>query len=156
MHEGHRPRGPAVKALLLFALLGLPPAAQAQQEDLGEARLGLISPGGFLLFFDSVGPMSFITLTPKDLPKDAVLAGDVQGEGCQHSLSIPLGSPLSQSKQTISGAAGRGGFEKALQKIRERSPGLRGIYDVKVDDRITSILGFYRRLCIEITARGFR
>ena len=145
-----------MKALLLFACLALPPAAQAQQEDLGEARVGLIAPGGILLFFDSVGPMSYVTMTPKDLPADAIPAGEVRGEGCQHSLSIPLGSPLSPARQSISGAGGRGGFGKALRMIRERNPGLRGLYDVKVDDHVLSILGFYRRLCVEITARAFR
>jgi len=145
-----------VKVLLLFALLTTVPPARAQENDLGEARVGLIAPGGILLFFNSVGPMSYVTMTPKDLPADAVPAGEVRGEGCQHSLSIPLGSPLFSSRPSVSGAGGRGGFEKALRVIRERNSGLRGIYDVKVDDHIVSIFGFYKRLCTQITARAFR
>ena len=145
-----------MKALLLFACLALVPSVQAQDEDLGEARVGLIAPGGILLYFDSVGPLSYVAMTPKDLPADAIPAEEVRGEGCQHSLSIPLGSPLSPSRQSLSGAGGRGGFEKALRMIRDASPGLRGLYDLKVDDHVVSILGFYRRLCTQITARAFR
>lgn len=139
---------------LLLLLLALAAPARAQNE--GAARFGLIRPGGILLFFDSVGPMSYVAMTPKDLPADAVPAGEVFGKGCQHGFSIPLGSPLNRSTQSLSAAAGRGGYEKALKQLRESHPGLRGIYDVKVDEHVLSILGFYRRVCAEITARGFR
>jgi hypothetical protein len=141
-----------VKTLLILLALACPATAQ---ED-GTARIGLIRPGGILLFFDSVGPMSYVAMTPKDLPADAIPAGEVFGKGCQHSVNIPLGSPLSRSSQSISAAGGRGGYEKALKTLREGFPGLRGIYDVKIDEHTISILGFYRRVCAEITARGFR
>ena len=138
--------------LLVLLALACPSIAQ----DDGAARRGLIRPGGILLFFDSVGPMSYVAMTPKDLPADAVPAGEAFGKGCQHGVSIPLGSPLNRSTQSLSAAAGRGGYEKALKQLRERHPGLRGIYDVKIDEHTISILGFYRRVCAEITARGFK
>ena len=51
---------------------------------------------------------------------------------------------------------GRAGYGKALEDIRRRNPGLRGIWDVKLDDHTLSVLGFFRRVCTEVTARGFR
>jgi len=138
---------------LLAALLAVPARAQ---EDGTSASPSLIRPGGMTVFYNSEGPMSFVTPTPKDLPPGARDAGEVKGRTCQHGVSIPLGSPLNRSTQSLSAAAGRGGYEKALKQLRERHPGLRGIYDVKIDEHTISILGFYRRVCAEITARGFK
>lgn len=141
---------------ILLSLLLLASFAHAQEEDEFTARWGLISAGGILIFYDSVGPMSYVTMSPKDIPPGALLIGEVRGKSCQHGLSIPMGSPLSGSTRSLSAARGRGGFSRALEDLRKRSPGLRGIYDVKVDDHSTVILGVYRRLCTEITARGFK
>jgi hypothetical protein len=57
---------------------------------------------------------------------------------------------------SVSGAAGDGGYRKALAAALNSGPGLAGIYDVKVDVHVISILGIYRKTCVEIVGRGFR
>jgi hypothetical protein len=142
-----------VTAALLSALLLAGPA-RAEIEE-GSSFWGLIEPGGMVLFYDSVGPMSYVALSTRDIPAGARLAGEVRGRGCQHGFSIPLGSPLNFSMRSLSVYAGRGGFERAFREMRERRPGLKGIYDAKLDWHTLSILGFYRRTCLEISALGF-
>jgi hypothetical protein len=56
----------------------------------------------------------------------------------------------------VSGGGGVGGFERAVRDILERHPGLRGIYDVMIDVHTLNVLTFFRRLCTEVTALGFR
>lgn len=138
-------------ALLLF-VLALPGAAAGQ--DSGAATPGLVRPGGFLLFYDSQGALSFVSATRSELPADAQDAGEVSTSACQHGLSVPLS--LSLRANSVSAAAGRGGYEKALARLKAQRPELRGIYDVKVDTRVTSVLRIWRRMCVEVSARGFR
>ena len=126
--------------------------AVAQTESY-EANPGLISLSGFVVFFDSEGPLSYATLTAKNLPSGAVLIGTVKGRGCQYGISTPIGV---SSMPRMSGAAGKGGYERALQDIWERHPDLRGIYDVKVDDHLLSVLTVFQRQCTEVTAKGFK
>ncbi len=121
------------------------------------AQLGLISVGGFVVFFNSQGPLSFLTLTPRDLPADAVDAGEVFCRSCQHGLSVPTAVPYSGSRSTnISGAQGDGSFKRAVKELLRTRPELRGIYDVKIDTQRISILGVYKRVCTEVSARGFK
>jgi hypothetical protein len=136
-------------AVILMAV----PAVRAQETGTS-ARPGLISPGGLILFYASEGPLSFQTLTPGELPAGSRDAGEVRGRSCQHGLAIPVAASLRPT--TISGAAGNGGYNKTLTGIFKARPDLAGIYDVKVDVETLSILGFYRRICTEILARGFR
>lgn len=148
-----------MSGLLLALLLALAPAARAQtmSEEEGSADWGLVSAGTIVLFYDTKGAAAYVAMTRRELPPDAeVLPGEVYGRGCQYSLSIPLGSPLNRSSQSVSAARGRAGYGKALDEIRLRNPGLRGIWDVKLDDHTLSVLGFFRRVCTEVTARGFR
>lgn len=119
-----------------------------------EAAPGLLPSKGFVIFFNAEGPLSYPTLTGAELPGDAIPIGLVTGRGCQYGLSIPI--VVSSSITRVSGGAGRGGFQKALSDIRERHPRLRGIYDVKVDNHLFSILTIFSRRCIEIAARGFK
>jgi hypothetical protein len=137
--------------VLAAALPGVPSHAQY---DSYEANPGLISIGGWVVFFASEGPLSYATLTARDLPRDAVRMGPVRGRACQYGLSTPI-IGLNQVPR-LSGAVGEGGFEKALQQIREQHPDLRGVYDVKVDDHVTTVLTVFHRQCTEVTARGFR
>jgi hypothetical protein len=69
-------------------------------------------------------------------------------------LAIPISTSILST--TVSGAAGNGGYNKTLAGLLKARPDLAGIYDVKVDVQTLSILGFYRRSCTEILARGFR
>ncbi len=124
------------------------------QEEGTMARPGLISPGGLVVFYASEGPLSFQTLTPGELPAGARDAGEVRGRSCQHGLSIPVTASIRPT--TVSGAAGNGGYNKTFVGILKVRPDLAGIYDVKVDVQTFSILGFYRRICTEILARGYR
>jgi hypothetical protein len=145
-----------LSSALLLALIALAPA-QAQEEDEGKAKWGLIMPGTFVVFYDSKGPASYVSMTRKELPADAaLLTQEFYGRGCQYGLSVPMGSPLTRSAQSLSAARGQGGFEAALAQIRAKAPGLRGLYDVRIDQQLTSILGFFRRQCVEVTARGYK
>lgn len=139
-------------ALLALALLAAPGVRAEEEGD--DAAPGLIRVGGLLLFYDSQGPLSFASATRSELPPDAVDAGEVSASACQHGLSIPTG--LSMRSTNVSAAAGRGGYAKAVERLRRARPELRGLYDLKVDVRVTSVLRVWRRMCVELSARGFR
>ena len=143
-----------IKLLALALLLGAG-SAHAQDDERGyQSKPGLIGFGGILLFYDSQGPLSFVTSSRNDLPEGAVPAGGVRAESCQHGLSVPLSASIQAVK--IAGAAGDGGYLEAMENLRRARPELKGVYDVKVDVHTLSILGFYRRVCTEISARGFK
>lgn len=142
-------------AATLIAALSVPRTALAERASY-EPRMGLIRVGGFIVFFNSQGPLSFQTLDPSEIPKDAVDAGTVRCDSCQHGVSIPVPGLGGGRSTNVSGAGGNGGFDKALANLKKSRPELRGIYDVKVDVHQVSVLGIYRRLCTEVTARGFK
>ncbi|MBI4060763.1 MAG: hypothetical protein HY403_04970 [Elusimicrobia bacterium] len=141
--------------LLAAALLGaLAPAVRARGEnDEDVASPGLIPAGSFMLFYKTQGPLSFVAMTPKDRPKGARELGTVKGVSCQHGLSIPISADVRGT--SITGAYGNGSFVKAIERIKKEKPEVVGIYDVRTDLRIFSLLGIYRRLCTEVTARAF-
>ncbi len=139
-----------MRLALLCALLAAGPAAA----DESQARPGLIPVGGIMLFYNSSGPLSFVSMTRSELPRGATLLGEVRARSCQFGLSIPLG--LDPGAMSLSGAAGDGGFKKALAGLQKERPELSGIYDVKVDNHLVSVLGIFRRLCVEVTALGFK
>jgi hypothetical protein len=143
-----------VRVLLLAVLLALPPCAGARGEnDEDTAVPGLIPSGSLMLFYNSEGPLSFVAMTPKDKPAGAPELGLVKGVSCQHGLSIPLSVDIRGT--SITGAVGDGGFAKAIAQIRKDRPEAVGIYDVRTDMRVFSILGIYRKLCTEVVARAF-
>ncbi|OGS01214.1 MAG: hypothetical protein A2V88_02880 [Elusimicrobia bacterium RBG_16_66_12] len=140
-----------LSVILLIALA--PFAAAAGEEDGDEAMPGLIPASGILIFYKSEGPLSFVTMTPKDVPADARRLGTVKGVSCQHGLSIPLAANIRATNAT--GGYGDGSFRQALAQMQKKHPEMAGIYDVRTDLRILSFLGLYRRLCTEVTARAF-
>lgn len=143
-----------MRLLLAAVLLGLPSfAAAAGENDEDTATPGLLPPGNFVLYYDTQGPLSFVTMTPRERPKGAVELGTVKGDSCQHGLSIPLSADVRGT--SITGAAGDGGFLRALADIKKKTPGVVGIYDVRADMRVFSVLGIYRKLCTLVTARAF-
>lgn len=144
-----------MKTLLAVVLLAaLAPFVSATGEGDGdEATPGLIPAGGIMLFYNSEGPLSFVTMTPKDVPADARQLGTVKGVSCQHGLSIPLAADIRAT--SVTGGYGNGSFKKALEQMKKEQPDMAGIYDVRTDLRIFSILGIYRKLCTEVTARAF-
>ena len=144
----------SVTLLLLIFFLTSP--AFGDWED-ADARPALIRPGGIVLFMNARAPLSFETLSQNQIPVDAVDAGIVTCQSCQHGVSVPVTPPTGTSRGTsVSGAGGNCGFERALANLKKIRPDVRGIYDVKIDYHRISVLGIYRRLCIEITARGFK
>lgn len=138
--------------VLLFVALA-PFVAAKGEEDGDDASPGLIPAGGILIFYKSEGPLSFVTMTPKDVPADARRLGTVKGVSCQHGLSIPITASLRATN--VTGGYGDGSFRKAVAQIKKEHPDMVGIYDVRADLRIFSLLGLYRRLCTEVTARAF-
>ncbi len=139
-------------ALVCWCLLSTSAWAQSPAY---EADIGLIFVGGFILFYDSEGPLSYQTFTPRESPDGAVSLGEVAGNSCQHGLSIPIIFSATD-RFSVSGAKGDGSFKQALSDLRQKHPGVEGIYDVKVDVHQLSILGIYKRDCTEVVARGFR
>jgi hypothetical protein len=119
-----------------------------------EASSGVIRPGGFVLFLSASGPLSYATLTPGDLPRDALRLGPVRGRGCQFAIATPMINIAGIPR--LSAGAGGGGFDKALQHIREQYPELKGLYDVKIDVHMVGVLTVFQRLCTEIAPQGFR
>lgn len=143
------------KILALMCGCLLSTSAWAQSAS-WEARTGLIFAGAFMLFYDSEGPLSYKSLTPWELPNDAVLVGEVAGESCQHGVSIPIIFSATD-RIRVSGAKGDGSFKKALKDLHVRHPDVAGLYDVKVDVRRISVLaGIYIRDCTGVVALGFR
>ena len=143
-----------MRFFLAAILLALAPYVRARGEnDEDTAVPGLITVGNLVLFYDSTGPLSFVAMTPKDKPAGAPELGTVKGVSCQHGLSIPLSLDIRGT--SISGAYGNGSFAKAVAQIRKEKPEAIGIYDVRTDMRVFRILGIYRKLCTEVTARAF-
>jgi hypothetical protein len=143
-----------LRLLLAVVLLGLAPLGRAAGEnDEDTAVPGLIPSGSLMLFYATEGPLSFVAMTPKDKPAGAPELGTVRGVSCQHGLSIPLSADVRGT--SITGAYGNGSFAKAIAEIRKAKPEVVGIYDVRTDQRVFSILGIYRKLCTEVTARAF-
>ncbi len=143
-----------MKLILLAVLLGLAPLAWGRGEnDEDTAVPGLIPAGSFMIYYNATGPLSFVAMTPKDKPKNAPDLGTVHGDSCQRGLSIPLSADVRGT--SITGAYGDGSFMKALGAIKTARPDVAGIYDVRTDMHVFSILGIYRKLCTEVTARAF-
>ncbi len=138
-------------AALLVALAA--PAAAMGEGDGDDAVPSLIPAGGIMLFYQSQGPLSFVTMTPKDRPAGARELGTVKGVSCQHGLAIPIAAQFRATN--ITGGYGDGSFVKAIEQIKKEQPDMMGLYDVRSDLRIFSILGIYRKLCTEVTARAF-
>lgn len=140
-------------AALALVLALVAPAFAAGEGDEDGAVPDMMTTGGLVLYYDSTGPMSFVTMTPKDVPSGARLLGEVSGESCQRGLSVPIAVQLNAT--SLSGVYGDGGYRKALEAIKKAHPDLAGIYDVKTDLELFSILGVYRTLCTVVAARGF-
>ncbi len=144
-----------MNALLVMAGLGLITTIGCSQNAAYEANVGLLPVGGFMVFYDSQGPLSYTSLTPHQVPKRAVVLEEVMGESCQHGLSIPIffSSPV---RGGISGTRGDGSYRKAFDNIQGKYRDLDGIFDIKVDIHQYSILGIYKKNCTEVVARGFQ
>lgn len=142
-----------VARLALLPALVLPALAQTHGSS-WESKPGMLRLSGLILFFGGQGPMSYQLPVSGSAPDGTTPVGEVTGSACQHGLSVPLGLGLRATR--VGAGLGLGGYERALADLLSRSPDVKGIYDAKVDDRIFSILGIYRKLCTEITARGYR
>ncbi|MGC1956003.1 MAG: hypothetical protein WA970_26215 [Gammaproteobacteria bacterium] len=86
-------------------------------------------------------PRAYRSATPRDMQSHAP-DRTVTGRGCQYGLSLPIRG--SSSLTRVSGGAGHGGFQQALSDIRARHSQLRGIYDLKVDHHLFSVLMVFR------------
>ena len=121
-----------------------------------EASSGLIFVGALMVFYDSKGPLSYQTSTPRDLPKNTIFLGEVVGDSCQYGISIPIIFSLTD-RISVSGGKGDGSYKKALLDLHRRHPEVEGIYDVKVDKhKFSVLLGIFQRNCTRVVAQGFR
>jgi hypothetical protein len=139
-------------AVLLSALLPSVCAAFGEGDE-DTADPDLIAPSGLVIFYDSAGPMSFVAMTPKDVPADARKIREVKGVACQYGLALP--TALSINATNVSAYYGDGSYAKALREIKKKNPEVAGIYDVRVDLHVFSIFSFYHKECTEVTARAF-
>jgi hypothetical protein len=141
----------ALVALLGWMAVG---TAFADDEDYEADFSSLMAPGGYLVvFYDASGTLSYVTSSLKDLPPGAVQAGRVHGRACQYGLSIP--TSLAVRAATVSVVKGNGSYQRVLAAMRDDHPELAGFFDVIVDKHTRQVLGIFRRVCTEVTARGF-
>jgi hypothetical protein len=142
-----------VRFLLAAALSVAAAAPCAAQDDEGTALPTLQTTSWLTPFYDSTGPMSYVAMTPRDVPAGARLIPEVRSVSCQRGLSIP--TTLSLQATDVNFVYGDGGFVKCVRKIVKEHPEVAGIYDVRVDLEIFSILGIYKATCTIVTARAF-
>jgi len=145
-----------VKILLAALLIALLPAAgwafgEGDQDNADPTDM--IAPSGLVVYYDSSGPLSFVSMTPKDVPDGARKIPRVKGVACQRGIAAP--SLLVGSTLDLSAYYGDGSYAKALRQIKKDNPEISGIYDVRVDLHMFSILGVYHSQCTEVTARAF-
>ena len=140
-----------IAAALVALLAGVSKAVGEGDED--DANPGLQSPSGWVLFYQSAGPLSFPSMTPKDVPDGVRRIREVQGRACQRGLSVPTSASVSAT--SFSAYFGNGSYGKAIAQIRKMHPEIVGLYDVRTDVEVFSILGFYRSLCTIVSARAF-
>ena len=145
-----------MRILLAAALVALLAAASGAvgEGDEDDADPGLQSPDGmFVLFYQSAGPLSFPSMTPKDVPEGVRKIREVKGRACQRGLSVPIAANFNATK--ISAYIGNGSYAKAIAQIKSEHPEVAGLYDVRTDVEVFSILGIYSSLCTEVAARAF-
>jgi hypothetical protein len=129
-------------------------SAFADDEDYEADFSSLMAPGGYLVvFYDATGTLSYVTPSLKDLPPGVVQAGRVQGRACQYGLSIP--TSLAFRAATVSAVKGNGSYQEVLAAIHVDHPEMAGFFDVIVDKHTRQVLGFFKRVCTEVTARGY-
>lgn len=144
-----------MRFLLAAALVAaLAAGARALGEgDQDDAVPGLQSTSGMVLFYESAGPLSFPSMTPKDVPPGVRKIKEVKGRACQRGLAVPIAANFNATN--ISAYYGNGSYARALAKIKKAHPEVIGLYDVRTDVEVFSILGFYRSVCTEVSARAF-
>ena len=142
-------------SLIVIPLLFSSLVVFADEPEVYEANPELINVDGYVVFFNSQGPVSYLSSTSGEIPAGATRMGNVHGQSCQHALSLPLSADLKTRSANIGGALGDGGYQQAFEKIKKDHPEIKGIYDVRVDMHEVRILSVYSKLCTEITARGF-
>ena len=144
-----------MKALLAAALVALVAANgwTFGEGDEDNAIPGLVPASGLVIYYDSAGPLSFPSMTPKDVPAGVRKIQEVKGRACQRGLSLP--TALSLNATNVSAYFGDGGYGKAVAQIKKMHPDVIGLYDVRTDVEDFSILGFFHSLCTEVTARAF-
>jgi hypothetical protein len=144
-----------LRILLAAALVALLAAgARATGEgDEDEAVPGMQPASGLVLFYESGGPMSFPSMTPKDVPAGVRKIREVKGRACQRGVAVP--TAITFNATHIGVYFGDGGYGKALAQIKSKHPEVLGLYDVRTDVETFTILGVFQSLCTEVTARAF-
>ena len=79
-----------------------------------------MSTSGFMLYYNTTGPMSFPAMTPRDVPASARKLGMVVGRSCQRGLSVPVSADIRST--SVSGNFGDGGYGKAIGAIKAAHP----------------------------------
>ncbi len=98
-----------------------------------------ISPVG-LIYTNTTLPQSWRSNTLEDV-KQLQVIGPVQGESCATNI---LGLV----------ATGDAGYNAAVTKALESSPGAVALYDVRTDGNLFSILGVYTKYCTIVSGQA--
>lgn len=120
----------------------------------GNGASGLYAAGTVLLYQDSVGPLSYRSVSGGAAPSRAV-----NGVACQSAITIPFGLiwAVAQSGSPANAAGflgagwGDGGYAKAVAAAQAAAPGSR-LTDVRADLRTRIVLGIWRQQCVQIAA----
>ncbi len=150
LHHRHRKVRARVKKLFLIAAF-LPINAFSATYT---SQPSIVAPSGYFIIYDVQGTLSFEPSTHWELPKNITDMGNVLGKSCAYALSIPISLALNATK--VSGAYGENGYNKAVKNILKTRPDISGIYDVKVDTHIITVLGIFTRQCLLLSAHAFK
>jgi hypothetical protein len=139
-------------AAALVALLAATCRAVGEGDE-DDALPGLQPASGVVLYYDSAGPLSFPSMTPKDVPEGVRKIRRVKGRACQWGFALPTAATINATKAGV--YFGNGGYGKALARIKKANPEIIGLYDVRTDVETLMILGIFQSFCTEVTARAF-
>ena len=139
-------------AAALVALFAATARALGEGDD-DTAFPGLEPATGLVLYYDSAGPLTFPSMTPKDVPPGVRQIREVKGRACQRGLALPTAANINATNVSV--YFGNGSYAKAVAQIKKEHPEVIGIFDVRTDIEDFSILGFYHSMCTEVTARAF-
>ncbi len=129
---------------LLLAALSLP-ACAARPHTSYEANSQVLSLPGIIAYQGSSGALSYHS--PVVYPDEQLTPhGRIRAEVCQQGFSVPV------YRTFVSVGWGAGDYRKAVQELRRGMQPQARLHDVQVDERRLSVLGLYRKQCLELNA----
>lgn len=124
-----------------------------------QANPQLLALAPLVVFQGASGTLSYQTAVGRDGQRYTP-SPRVRGEACQRGIQLPiiailmaaLGGEAYGGAGSLSGGWGEGGFQAALDRVREQMPADAILYDVQADIHHRSYLSVYRIQCVSIDA----